>query len=137
MTTPKTRSKDSSLRRTEREYRTWLTLAQPSASAVIFLCATESQIPIGTAFIVGYPVPEVESRYVPLVVTAKHVIGDHAEVYGRYTPLDGRKPVTVEYDLAAFRKSGDLWNTPTQGSILSSFDHRPSTKPSTSQFRWT
>jgi len=67
----------------------------------------------------------VESRYVPLVVTAKHVIGDHAEVYGRYTPLDGRKPVTVEYDLAEFRKSGDLWEHTDSGVDIVVFRSPP------------
>jgi hypothetical protein len=51
----------------------------------------------------------MEGKYVPLVVTAKHVIGALNKVYGRYTPKDGKTPAIVEYDLAAFRESGDLW----------------------------
>lgn len=85
------------------------------ATTVIFLFANAGQVPLGTAFIVGYPVPDVENRYVPLIVTAKHVIGDHAKVYGRYTTQDGKTPATVEYDLAALRKSGDLWEHSDSG----------------------
>src|SRR6185295_13888950 len=54
-----------------------------------------------------------------------HVIGDHAEVYGRYTPLDRRKPVTVEYDLAAFRKSSDLWEHTDSGVDIVVFRSPP------------
>jgi hypothetical protein len=81
------------------------------ASAVIFLFAASGQtsVPLGTAFVVGYPVPEKQNQFIPLIVTAKHVVGDHTKVYGRFTPKDGTAPVTVEYDLNVLRKSGDLW----------------------------
>lgn len=80
-------------------------------SAVIFLFAQAQggQVPIGTAFVVAYPVPGQANQFIPLVVTAKHVIGDHAKVYGRFSASEGTVPVTVEYDLAAMRKSDDYW----------------------------
>ena len=55
------------------------------ASTVIFLFAEGGQIPIGTAFIVGYPVPGKSDAVIPLIVTAKHVIGDRDKVIGRFS----------------------------------------------------
>jgi len=87
------------------------------ASTVIFLFAIgqSGQIPIGTAFIVGYPVPEKPGAYVPLVVTAKHVIGDNTKVYGRFSTQEGKSTATAEYDLAALKHSGDYWEHPDSG----------------------
>src|SRR5574341_2094971 len=79
------------------------------ASAVIFLFAEGLGVPIGTAFIVGSPVPGKEGQFVPLVVTAKHVIGDHARILGRFSTQEGKTPATVPYDLVSLRKAGDLW----------------------------
>lgn len=79
------------------------------ATTVIFLFAGSGQVPLGTAFIVGYPVPGAQDKLVPLVVTAKHVLGEHQKVYGRYTTQEGKTPATVECDLTALRKSGDVW----------------------------
>src|SRR5947209_5344814 len=77
------------------------------ASCVIFLFA-QNGAPIGTAFIVGYPVPNNPASYVPLIVTAKHVIGDQTKIYGRFTSRDGNKPLSVLYDLNSLRRSGDV-----------------------------
>jgi len=81
------------------------------ASAVIFLFAQNQngQVPIGTAFIVGYPIAGQAGQFVPLVVTAKHVIGDHDRVFGRFSTQEGKTTATVEYDLKALRRSGDYW----------------------------
>lgn len=81
------------------------------ASTVIFLFVQNQngQVPIGTAFIVGYPVPGQTNQFVPLVVTAKHVIGTHAKVFGRFSTQEGKTTATVEYDLDALRRSGDYW----------------------------
>jgi hypothetical protein len=81
------------------------------ASAVIFLFAQGQggQVPIGTAFVIGYPVPGQANQFIPLVVTAKHVIGEHLKVIGRFSAQEGTVPVAVEYDIAALKQSGDYW----------------------------
>lgn len=88
------------------------------ASAVIFLFAAGGQQPLGTAFIVGYPIPGSSQKVVPLVVTAKHVVGDQTKVIGRFTTKEGKTPATVEYDLAALRLAGDLWEHQDPGVDL-------------------
>jgi hypothetical protein len=86
-------------------------------SAVIFLfvAGQHGQVPIGTAFIVGYPVPGKANQFVPLVVTAKHVIGDHTKVFGRFSTQEGKSTAMAEYDLAALRRAGDYWEHPESG----------------------
>jgi hypothetical protein len=90
-------------------------LGSTLATAVIFLFAGTDQTPIGTAFLVGYPAPNKPGMFVPLVVTAKHVIGDHPKIFARFTPKVGTTPGLVEYDLQALRKSGDLWEHSDSG----------------------
>ncbi|MCJ7588694.1 MAG: hypothetical protein MUQ00_12455 [Candidatus Aminicenantes bacterium] len=87
------------------------------ASAVIFLFAQNQtgQEPIGTAFIVGYPVPGKPGQSVPLVVTAKHVIGDRMKVFGRFSTQEGKATATFEYDLTALRRAGDYWEHKDSG----------------------
>ena len=86
-------------------------------STVIFLFAMGQggQVPIGTAFIVGYPVPGAQDQFVPLVVTAKHVIGDNKKVFARFSTQSGKEPGMVEYDLDALRHSGDYWESKDPG----------------------
>jgi len=84
-------------------------------SVVIFLFAEGGNIPIGIAFIVGYPVPGTSDRVVPLVVTAKHVIGDHDKVVARFTTKEGKQPGTAVYDLQALRRAGDYWEHQDRG----------------------
>jgi hypothetical protein len=84
-------------------------------SAVIFLFAGSGTVPIGTAFIIGFPVPGMDNQFVPLVVTAKHVVGDQEKVYGRFTSQEGKAPGLVEYDLKSLRASGDLWEHKDSG----------------------
>jgi hypothetical protein len=86
--------------------------------SVIFLFAAGGQTPLGTAFIVGYPIPGSPDKAVPLVVTAKHVAGDHAKIVGRFTTKEGKTPAGVEYDLAALRQAGDLWEHTDAGLDL-------------------
>jgi len=87
------------------------------ASAVIFLFAQtgNGQVPIGTAFIVGYPVPGKPNQFVPLIVTAKHVVGDNTKVFGRFSTQEGKTTATVEYDLTALRRAGDYWEHKDSG----------------------
>jgi len=89
------------------------------SSATIFLHSKGDPIgsPIGTAFIVAYPLPEKPGKYFPLIVTAKHVVGDATEVVGRFSRKSG--PIgTVSYDLDQLRKDGDLWEHPDDGVDL-------------------
>jgi hypothetical protein len=88
------------------------------ASAVIFLFPEDSQIPIGTAFIVGYPSPARQGMVVPLVVTAKHVVGDRERIVGRFTKKSGGIPAGIPYDLAELRSKGDVWEHPDEGVDL-------------------
>ncbi len=92
-------------------------------SAVIFLfvLGNDGQVPIGTAFIVGYPVPGKANQFVPLVVTAKHVIADNSKVLGRFSTQEGKSPATAEYDLAALRRAGDYWEHPDPGVDIAVF----------------
>ena len=88
------------------------------ASSVIFLFEEAGQSPIGTGFIVGYPVPGRPEMSVPLVVTAKHVVGDREKVVARFSPKPGSKPTLVLYDLADFDRSGDVWEHTDEGVDL-------------------
>ncbi len=67
------------------------------AGTVIFLfSAGANPQPIGTGFVVGYPLPgDKEGRIIPLVVTAKHVIGDHNNVLGRFSTQEGYSTACV------------------------------------------
>ena len=66
-------------------------------------------IPIGTAFIVQWPVSEDSEQYIPLIVTSKHVIGDNQKVYGRFNTKKGSSTTLVEYDLTKLRNDNDYW----------------------------
>lgn len=79
------------------------------ASAVIFLFAENGVTPIGTAFVVAYPIPAPENAYVPIIVTAKHVIADQTKVVGRFTSTTDGQTISVIYDIAKLRADGDLW----------------------------
>ena len=85
-------------------------------STVIFLFAQDSSgaFPIGTGFVVGYPAPGKPGKVIPLVVTAKHVIGDHTKLFGRFSAKDGKSPV-LAYDVTQLRRSGDFWENPNLG----------------------
>ena len=83
------------------------------AETVIFLYSPDAnpkeyQRPIGSAFIIGYPVEGKENTAIPLVVTCRHVIGDFTSVLGRYTLQSGKGPGMATYDLAKLRESNDL-----------------------------
>lgn len=84
-------------------------------STVIFLFAHGGEIPIGTGFIVGYPVPNKPDQFVPLIVTAKHVVGDHSMIVARFSSEEGKNPVQVEFDINLLRSKGDLWEHQDKG----------------------
>jgi hypothetical protein len=55
---------------------------------------------------------------IPLVVTAKHVVGDRERIVGRFTRKSGGIPAGITYDLVGLRRSGDLWEHPDEGVDL-------------------
>jgi hypothetical protein len=88
------------------------------ASTVIFLfSAGNNPQPIGTGFIVGYPMPDKEGKVIPLVVTAKHVIGDHRLVLARFSTQEGGSTAFVQYDMDAMKKSNDYWEYPGDDGV--------------------
>lgn len=89
------------------------------ASTVIFLFA-DGQVPIGTGFVVGYPMPDSKS-FIPLIVTAKHVIGDRTKVIARFSTKEGKTTFSHEFDLAAMRLDGDVWQHPDPGVDITVF----------------
>ncbi len=91
------------------------------SDTVIFLFAGNPPQPIGTAFIVGYPVPGRAETYVPLIVTAKHVVGDHAEILGRFSTQVGTSTAFVLYELQSLRREGDYWEHPDDGVDIAVF----------------
>lgn len=100
-------------------------LATVMASTIIFLFAqkgtTSIQVPIGTGFIIGYPVPSQSGKFVPIIVTAKHVLGNYTKIYGRFSPKEGNEPIFIEYDIDAIKKAGDLWEHPDEGVDIIAF----------------
>jgi hypothetical protein len=83
-------------------------LASILSSTIIFLFTEDGEKPIGTAFIVGFPVPGEPKKGVPLIVTAKHVVSGRDKVLGRFTLKGGGLGIAL-YDLADLRRKGDLW----------------------------
>ena len=91
------------------------------SSTVIFLFtehAEHGQIPIGTGFVIAYPVPDKPGTIIPLIVTAKHVIGDHKRIVGRYSTKSGTSTAFAIYDLEDLRRNGDVWEHPNDGVDL-------------------
>lgn len=88
------------------------------SSAVIFLFAEGGQVPLGTAFIVGYPVPEKTDQIVPLIVSARHVVAERPRIVGRFNTKEGKTTRNVVYDLKALRESNDLWEHEDSGVDL-------------------
>lgn len=78
------------------------------ASCVIFLFSENGISPLGTAFIVGYPTPNNQKEFIPIVVTAKHVIANQSKIVGRFTSKEG-KTLFINYDLTKIKSDGDLW----------------------------
>lgn len=91
------------------------------SSTVVFLLAGNPPVPIGTAFIVGYPLPTDDKRLVPILVTAKHVIAGRDQILGRFSTKEGKSTATVQYDLAALRASKDYWEHPDKGVDIAAF----------------
>lgn len=88
------------------------------ASTVIFLfSAGINPQPIGTGFIIGYPIPDKEGSVIPLVVTAKHVLGDHKKVIARFSTQEGSSTALVQYDIETMMKDNDYWEYPGDDGV--------------------
>ena len=85
------------------------------SDTVIFLFAGDPPTPIGTGFIVGFPVPNRPKARVSLIVTAKHVVGDHKKILGRFSTQSGDSTKFVQYDMDALRAENDYWEHPDDG----------------------
>jgi hypothetical protein len=110
-----------------------LTVAGPTSqkisdtlnTAIVFLYEDRRPIErarlLGTAFVVGVPAPGKSGQFVPIVVTARHVIAERARIVGRYTSASDSGPVYVEYDMALLRAGGDLWEHSDEGVDIVAF----------------
>ncbi len=88
------------------------------ASTVIFLFSAGSNPqPIGTGFIIGYPIPEKEGQVIPLVVTARHVLGDQNKVLARFSTQEGSSTTFVSYDIESMKKNNDYWEYPGDDGV--------------------
>jgi len=96
-------------------------IASELSDVVIFLFAGNPLQPIGTAFVVGFPVPGKDDVAVPLIVTAKHVVADHPHILGRFSTQTGTNTAFVRYDVQKMRTEGDYWEHPDDGVDISVF----------------
>src|SRR5207249_3008870 len=91
------------------------TIVETIASTAIFLFAGEPPVPVGTAFVIGYPKPDDPKTAIPFIVTAKHVLSDRSKIFARYSTTDPKKPGLAEYDLDDLRRHHDLFAHPDDG----------------------
>ncbi len=96
-------------------------IASVLSDVVIFLFAGDPPQPIGTAFIVGFPIPGQDGAVVPLIVTAKHVVADHPQILGRFSTQAGTSTTFVGYDVHKMRADGDYWEHPDEGVDIAVF----------------
>jgi len=91
------------------------------AGAIIFLFSITQQ-PIGTGFIIGYPTSEDGKNFIPIIVTAKHVIGDNNTILGRFSTKEGEVTAFVKYDIKNLKQNNDYWEHPSdEGVDISAF----------------
>lgn len=91
------------------------------AGAIIFLFSITQQ-PIGTGFIIGYPISEDGKNFIPIIVTAKHVIGDNNTILGRFSTKEGEVTAFVKYDIKNLKQNNDYWEHPSdEGVDISAF----------------
>ncbi len=83
------------------------------SQAVVFLFSssniTSSPEPIGTGFVIAYPISKESSKWIPLIVTAKHVLGNNKKIYARFNTQAGIQTALVEYNIDDLLKSNDYW----------------------------
>jgi hypothetical protein len=91
------------------------------SATVIFLFAGDPPRAIGTGFIVGFPVDDQPNATIPLIVTAKHVVGDHKKLLGRFSTQAGKSTAFVQYDVDSLRANKDYWEHPDEGVDIALF----------------
>ena len=88
---------------------------------IVFVFATPDSRPIGTAFIIGYPIEGRDNQVIPLVVTAKHVVKNRGIIYLRFTPRPGDDSQFYKYDLQELQRDNDFWTDPDPAIDLAVF----------------
>lgn len=87
------------------------------ASSVVFAFTDDGRGPLGTAFVVSYPVPGQPNKAVPLIITAKHVVGNLGRVSLRWSRAGGGTGAAL-YDIDNLRTEGDVWEHHDDGVDL-------------------
>jgi hypothetical protein len=72
---------------------------------------------LGTAFIIGIPLPGRPEKSIPFIVTAKHVVSGESKILVRFTLKSGNEPGFAQYDLEGLRKNNDLWEYPNDEGV--------------------
>jgi hypothetical protein len=73
---------------------------------------------LGTAFIIGIPVPGHPEKSFPFIATAKHVVAGQSKILVRFTLKSGSEPGFAQYDLQELRSNNDLWESNDEGVDL-------------------
>lgn len=73
---------------------------------------------LGTAFIIGIPVPGRSEKSFPFIATAKHVVAGESKILVRFTLKSGTEPGFAQYDLQELRSNNDLWESNDEGVDL-------------------
>jgi hypothetical protein len=73
---------------------------------------------LGTAFIIGIPVPGRPEKSFPFISTAKHVVAARSKILVRFTLKSGSEPGFAQYDLQGLRDNNDLWESNDEGVDL-------------------
>ncbi|MGA2957044.1 MAG: hypothetical protein ABSF48_15140 [Thermodesulfobacteriota bacterium] len=93
------------------------------STTIVFLFASpdigSNPVPIGTGFLVRYEI--TKEKYVPFIVTAKHVIGDFKKVFARFNSKEEGKLAIIEYDLEGIKKTGDYFENQDSGVDIAVF----------------
>lgn len=78
-------------------------------------------VPIGTAFIIQQPVPDKANQYIPLIVTAKHVVNNRTKVLARFNSSQASASVFVDFDLSVAKANNDYWEHSDPGVDIAIF----------------
>jgi hypothetical protein len=73
---------------------------------------------LGTAFIIGIPMPGRPEQSFPFIATAKHVVSGQLKSLVRFTLKSGGEPRFVHYDLQELRSRNDLCESTDEGVDL-------------------
>jgi hypothetical protein len=87
--------------------------------SVVFLFDEDADAPVGTAFVVGFPV--TDQTWIPLIVTAKHVVDGSRRVLARFNSKLPGAARLYEYDINSLRAAGDYWEHTDRGVDLAVF----------------